>query len=166
MHLGKAITCSWQHSFQLSPYLNPSLFAGFNDILGANVIHSIKEFLVVIGWWGRCTVENCAYTFQSWVQVLESKQRQKKNHSCFIQVDSLLTFPVSNLGHQSITDNHWARPFIEGGRGLHVETTQLALMVVLKLGHAVVWSASFWLFQSRFVPISLRPLFCGSLCHD
>ena len=39
---------------------------------------------------------------------------------------------------QSITDNHWARPFIEGGRGLHVETTQLALMVVLKLGHAVV----------------------------
>lgn len=33
-------------------FLNPSLFASVIDILGANVIHSIKEFFLVTGWWG------------------------------------------------------------------------------------------------------------------
>lgn len=28
--------------------------------------------------------------------------KTKKNHSCFIQVNSLLKFPVSNLGHEGV----------------------------------------------------------------
>ena len=31
-----------------------------------------------------------------------NQTKTKKNHSCFIQVDSLLTFPVSNLGHEGV----------------------------------------------------------------
>lgn len=43
-------TWTGHRSLQLSPYLNPSLSASFNDVLGANVIHSIKELLVVTRW--------------------------------------------------------------------------------------------------------------------
>ena len=32
-----------------------------------------------------------------------------------------------------VPDNHWARAFIDGGRGPHTETTQPVLTVILKL---------------------------------
>ena len=35
-------------------------------------------------------------------------------------------------------DNQWARAFIDGGRGLHAETAQSALTVILKL--VMLWS--------------------------
>ena len=42
-------------------------------------------------------------------------------------------------------DNQWARAFMDRGRGLHAETAQSALTVILKLS-SVVWLVSSWLF--------------------
>ena len=42
--------------------------------------------------------------------------------------------PVQTLTPFPATDNQWARALIGGGRGLHVETAQSALTVILKLG--------------------------------
>ena len=72
-------------------------------------------------------------------------------------------------------DNQWARAFIGWGRGLHAETTQSALTLILKL--VMQWSNQHHLdcflrtvnlqFQGLFVPISLRPVpwNCSSLWH-
>ena len=61
--------------------------------------------------------------------------------------------------------NQGARAFIDGGRGLHAETAQSALTVILKLVIGaltsvilVVLSTVSLQFQGRFVPISLRPI--------
>ena len=59
------------------------------------------------------------------------------------------------------TNNHWARAFIDGGRGLHVETAQSALTVIFKLVLSgptsitlIVLSTVTLQFQSLFVSIS------------
>ena len=61
-------------------------------------------------------------------------------------------------------DNQWARAFIDRGRGLHAETAQSALTVILKLVIGglttiilIVLSTASLQFQGQFVPISLRP---------
>ena len=63
------------------------------------------------------------------------------------------------------TDNQWARAFIGGGRGLHAETAQSALMVILKLVIGGLTSVILIVlgtvnlqFQGWFVSISLRPV--------
>ena len=63
------------------------------------------------------------------------------------------------------TDNQGARAFIDGGRGLHAETAQSALRVVLKLVIGgltsvilIVLSTVSLQFQDWFVPIALRPV--------
>jgi len=50
-------------------------------------------------------------------------------------------------------DNQWTRAFIGRGRGLHAETAQSALTVILKL---IVFSTVSLQFPDRFVTISLR----------
>ena len=62
------------------------------------------------------------------------------------------------------TDNQWARAFIDAGRGLHAETAQSALTVILTLviggligNILIVLSTVNLQFQGQFVPISLRP---------
>ena len=61
------------------------------------------------------------------------------------------------------SNNQWSRAFIGRGRGLHAETEQSALTVILKLviGGLInfilnVLSTAHLQFQSWFVPISLR----------
>ena len=61
--------------------------------------------------------------------------------------------------------NQWARAFIGGGKGLHVETAQSALTVILKLVIGGLTSVLLTVlstvnlqFQGRFVSISLRPV--------
>ena len=63
------------------------------------------------------------------------------------------------------TDNQWARGFRDGGRGLHAETAQSAVTVVLLLVIGgltsvilIVLSTVSLQFQGWFVPISLRPV--------
>ena len=63
------------------------------------------------------------------------------------------------------TDSQWARAFIDGRRGLHSETAQSALTVILTLVIRglpsiilIVLSAVSLHFQGRFVPISLRQI--------
>ena len=77
-------------------------------------------------------------------------------------------------GHLA-TDNQGARAFIDGGQGLHAETAQSALTVVLKLVIGGLTSVLFTVLstfslqsQGQCVAISLRPVFinCGSLCHS
>ena len=62
-------------------------------------------------------------------------------------------------------DNQGARAFIDRGRGLHVETAQSALTVILNLVISGLTSVILIVlgtvnlqFQVRFVPISLRPI--------
>ena len=71
--------------------------------------------------------------------------------------------PKSNSPHP--TDNQWARYlFYMGGEGLHEETAQSALTIILKLiGHqisiiSIAFSAVYLQFQDWMVPISLRPI--------
>ena len=68
-------------------------------------------------------------------------------------------------GRLPSTDNQWARAFIDGERGLHAETAQSALMVILKLVIggltsiiSIVLSIVNLQFQGQFVPISMRPI--------
>ena len=63
------------------------------------------------------------------------------------------------------TDNQWARAFIDAGRGLHAETAQSALTVILTLviggliGIILIVLITVHLqFHSQFVPISLSPV--------
>ena len=62
-------------------------------------------------------------------------------------------------GQLSLTDNQGARTFTDRGRGLHVETAQSALTIVLKLVIGglisiilIVLSTVSLQFQGRFVP--------------
>ena len=62
-------------------------------------------------------------------------------------------------------DNQGARAFIDRGRGLHAETAQPALTVILKLVISgltsvisIVLGTVNLQFQGRFVSISLRPV--------
>ena len=62
-------------------------------------------------------------------------------------------------------NNQGARAFIDGGRGLHAETAQSALTVILKLIIGgltsvilIVLGTANLQFHVRFVPISLSPI--------
>ena len=72
-------------------------------------------------------------------------------------------------------DKQGARAFTDGGRGLHVETAQSALTVMLKL--EMQWSDQHHLdcfkYSSSSVPglvcshfLEVNSQNCGSLCHD
>ena len=76
--------------------------------------------------------------------------------------------------NSSPTVSLWARVFMDGRRGLHVETVQSALTVIPNRS-PVAWSASSWLlwehviFSSKvssFPFPAASPKKCGSLCHD
>ena len=74
-------------------------------------------------------------------------------------------YACPEVNSQPHTYNKWARAFIGRGRGLHAETAQLALTVILKLvisGQTsiilIVLSMVNLQFQGQFVPISLRPV--------
>ena len=60
-------------------------------------------------------------------------------------------------------DNQWAKAFVDGGRGIHAETVQSSLTVILKLVLGgltsiilVVLSTVILQFQGQFAPVSLR----------
>ena len=70
-----------------------------------------------------------------------------------------------SIGRLLSTDSQGARTFIDWGRGLHVETAQSLLTVLLKLVIGwlirfilIVWDAVNLQFQGQFVSISLRPV--------
>ena len=83
---------------------------------------------------------------------------------------ALFWMPATGGGHLSkgwicITDNQWARAFIDGGTGLHVETAQSSLTGILKLVIGgltnvilIVLGTVNLQFQGWFVSISLRPI--------
>ena len=85
---------------------------------------------------------------------------------CWQLVGRVYSCPKANSpASHPPTDNQWARAFIDRGRGLHAETAQSALTVVLTLVICgliniilVVLGTVNLQFQGRFVPISLRPV--------
>ena len=70
------------------------------------------------------------------------------------------------------SDEQWTRAFIDRGRGLHAETAQLALAVMLTLVIGglisvilIVLSTVNLQFQDQFVSISLRPVLGTVAAH-
>ena len=69
-------------------------------------------------------------------------------------------------------DNQWAKAFVDGGRGIHAETVQsaLAVMLTLVIGGlisviSIVLSTVNLQFQDQFVSISLRPVLGTVAAH-
>ena len=72
---------------------------------------------------------------------------------------------VQRLTPPPLPDNQGAIAFIDRGKGLHAETAQSALTVILKLVTGHLTSLNLMVlgivnlqFQGRFVSISLRPI--------
>ena len=102
-------------------------------------------------------------------------------HTCKVdEKESLLYFGCWKLagvgggllfkGQLSLTDNQWARAFIGWGRGLHAETAQSALKLViggLTSIILIVLSTLKLQFQGEFISISeVSSWNCGHLYHD
>ena len=113
----------------------------------------------------------------SWIHTLHARRqphpgqrhRQQNQGSCQrLSLDCLVDYgcgPLSKGQLPPVPENRGTRTFIDRGRGLHVETAQSALMVLLLLAIGglsssilIVLETVSLQLQSWFAPISSRPV--------